>query len=67
MPAKFAPGALGERRHVVQFYTDDAYLLDSLCTLFKDALQAGASIVAVMTESHRVGLQKQPSSPAISV
>jgi len=59
VPAKFAPGTLCERRHVVQFYTDDAYLLDSLCTLFRDGLHGGESIVAVMTGSHREGLQKR--------
>jgi MEDS: MEthanogen/methylotroph, DcmR Sensory domain len=55
----FAPGAVRERGHVVQVYTDDAYLLDSLCTLLMDALNAGESIVAVTTRSHRMGLQKR--------
>jgi MEDS: MEthanogen/methylotroph, DcmR Sensory domain/Response regulator receiver domain len=58
-PAKFASGSVRERGHVVQFYTDDADLLDSLCTLFKDVLKAGESIVAVITRSHRKGLQKR--------
>jgi len=58
-PAKLAPGALGERGHIVQFYTDDAHLLDNLCALFRDALHVGESIVAVMTGSHRLSLQKR--------
>ena len=61
-PTKFA---LGEPGHVVQFYTEDADLLDNLCTLFRDALHAGESVVAVMTGSHRVGLQKRLAAQAI--
>ena len=57
-PAKLVR-AHGERGHVVQFYTDDAYLLDRLGSLFLDAFNAGASIVAVITRSHRMGLEER--------
>jgi DNA-binding NarL/FixJ family response regulator len=45
-----------QQGHVVQFYTDDAALLDSLCALFGDELRAGDSVAAVITRSHREGL-----------
>lgn len=46
-----------EQGHVVQFYTDDTDLLDSLCSLFVDALSKGESVAAVMTMSHRMDLE----------
>jgi hypothetical protein len=58
-PSRCLPGPVRERGHVVQFYTDDAYLLDGLGTLFMDALNAGESIVAMMTKSHGIDLQRR--------
>jgi DNA-binding response OmpR family regulator len=45
--------------HVVQFYTDDAVLLDGLSQMFGDSLGAGESVVAVMTPPHRSGLENR--------
>ena len=45
--------------HVVQFYTDDAVLLDGLSQMFGDSLGAGESVVAVMTRLHRSGLEER--------
>jgi DNA-binding NarL/FixJ family response regulator len=56
-----------EQGHVVQFYTDDAQLLDSLCPLFRDSLCAGGSVVALMTESHRSGVEKRLIAEGIDV
>jgi len=55
----FPPYSLAERGHVVQFYTDDECLMAGLGTLFRNALSAGESVVAVMTRSHRTSLQKR--------
>jgi hypothetical protein len=52
------PSSFGERGHVVQFYTDDEYLIAGLGTLFRNALSAGESVLAVMTKSHRTSLRK---------
>jgi hypothetical protein len=43
----------------VQFYTEDGVLLDGLSSLIGESLGAGESTVAVMTRSHRSGLEKR--------
>jgi DNA-binding NarL/FixJ family response regulator len=48
-----------EQGHVVHFYTDDGVLLDGLSSLIGESLGAGESAVAVMTRSHRSGLEKR--------
>ena len=48
-----------ELGHVVQFYTGDAGLLDGLAALVRSSLGAGESVAAVMTSSHRDGLEKR--------
>jgi DNA-binding NarL/FixJ family response regulator len=48
-----------ETGHVVNFHTDDAALLDGLSSLIGDSVGAGESAVAVMTSSHRSGLEKR--------
>jgi hypothetical protein len=45
--------------HVVQFYDEDAHLIDDLCALFAEALSAGTSVVALLTECHRIDLEKK--------
>ena len=54
-PLRSAP----EQGHVVHFYTDDGVLLDGLSSLIGESLGAGESAVAVMTRSHRSGLEKR--------
>jgi signal transduction histidine kinase len=46
----------GETGHSVQFYSDDAYLIDRLSAYFGDALKSGASAVILATEAHRNAL-----------
>ena len=48
-----------ERGHVVNFYADDGALLDGLSSLIGESFGAGESVVAVMTRSHRSGLEKR--------
>ena len=43
-------------RHLVQFYEDDSFLLEIVCRLVGDGLDAGDSSVVVATAAHREGL-----------
>ena len=49
-------GEKAPHRHEVQFYSDDAVLLDSFSRFIAVALKAGAAAIVVATESHRDGL-----------
>jgi hypothetical protein len=44
--------------HIVQFYTDDAYLVGSLSQFVCSALAAGEAVVVVATKDHRQRLKK---------
>lgn len=56
----FAHSGLVRREgHVVHFYTDDAVLLDELAALFRGSLGEGQSVAAIMTSSHRSGLERR--------
>ncbi|MGD0119884.1 MAG: ATP-binding protein [Candidatus Binatus sp.] len=44
--------------HLVQFYEDDAFLIDSLGQWFSDGLNAGDTCVYIGTEAHRISLEK---------
>jgi PAS domain S-box-containing protein len=58
-----APGAYLEKvqahAHGVQFYGDDAYLLDGLTRFIGGALGAGDSSIIIATKAHRDGLAKR--------
>ena len=58
-PAGFPLRSVRGQGHVVQFYTDDAVLLDGLGALLGATLDADESVVAVMTKLHRTGLEKR--------
>jgi hypothetical protein len=53
--------------HVVQFYTTDRFLLDSLGASLGNALKAGESVVVVMTKAHQKGLLKRLSGQGIDL
>ncbi|HKW16450.1 MAG TPA: MEDS domain-containing protein [Terriglobales bacterium] len=59
--------ALPDRAHVVQFYTDDNFLLDGLAMSFAGALKSGESVVAIMTKAHGKGLVKRLSVLGIDI
>ena len=42
--------------HVVQFYSEDCHLLDSLAALVRQTLNDGNSVVVIATDAHRAGL-----------
>jgi len=58
-----APGAYLEKvqahAHGVQFYGDDAYLLDGLTRFIGGALGAGDSSIVIATRVHREGLTRR--------
>lgn len=56
-----------EKGHVVQFYENDAHLLDNLDTLFSEALADGGSVAAVMTAPHRTGMEERLTARGIGV
>jgi hypothetical protein len=63
LPAERLP----DPAHVVQFYTTDRFLLDSLGASLGSALKAGESVVVVMTKSHQKGLLKRFAAKGIVV
>lgn len=56
-----------DRAHVVQFYTDDRVLLDGLGASLGNALEAGESVIAVMTKSHQKGFVKRLAGRGIDI
>jgi signal transduction histidine kinase len=53
--------------HVVQFYSDDAFLLEALSKFIGTALVAGDAAVVIATQSHLDGLADRLASCALSV
>ncbi len=59
------------RSHTVQFYEDDAFLVDAVCRFFAAGLSAGDRVLAIATEAHlraiteRLGSLGHPIGPAI--
>jgi signal transduction histidine kinase len=56
-------GAQGERTipagHVVQFYSDDAFLVDELSKYIGSALGAGDGAIVIATKAHRDGISQR--------
>jgi signal transduction histidine kinase len=47
------------RAHVVQFYSEDSHLLDSLAGLVQQSLSEGNSAIVIATAPHRAGLRER--------
>jgi signal transduction histidine kinase len=52
-------GGVGHRAHTVQFYGEDAFLLDELSRFIGAALGAGDAAVVIATGAHRDGLAQR--------
>ena len=52
-PADFMSPAEGGHSHAVQFYNDDAFLVESVSRFMADALNAGSAGVVIATAAHR--------------
>src|SRR5688572_11379513 len=61
------PGGADRDRHVVQFYREDAFLLDVVAGWFGDALEAGNPIVAIATRAHLPGITARLEARGIDV
>jgi signal transduction histidine kinase len=46
----------GAHSHVVQFYSEDSHLVESLAGLVRQVLNEGNSAIVIATDSHRAGL-----------
>jgi signal transduction histidine kinase len=56
----FAPGDTGEHKsHTVQFYADDAFLMDDMSRFLGTALGRGDSAIVICTRAHREGLSQR--------
>jgi len=68
-----SPGALPRwrprpsRRHDLQLYTTDAFLVDAVVTFFENALDAGDSIVALASEPHRHAFDQELHARGLDV
>jgi DNA-binding NarL/FixJ family response regulator len=65
--AETSDSGVRDQGHVVQFYTDDAVLLDELSALFRGSLGEGRSVAAIMTSSHRSGLESRLLAQGVEV
>jgi DNA-binding NarL/FixJ family response regulator len=54
-------------RHEVQFYSDDALLLDTFARFIAVALKSGRAAIVVITESHRDGLVSRLKAQGLDV
>jgi CheY-like chemotaxis protein len=54
-------------RHEVQFYSDDAVILDSFAHFIATALKSGRAAIAFITESHRSGLVSRLKAQGLDV
>jgi MEDS: MEthanogen/methylotroph, DcmR Sensory domain len=54
-------------RHEVQFYSDDALLLDTFVRFIAAALKSGRAAIVVITELHRDGLVSRLKSQGLDV
>jgi len=58
--------AAAEHAHSVQFYDDDAYLLDGVTSLVADALESGGGAVVIATAEHRDALAMRLAGQGVS-
>lgn len=65
--AETSETGIHDQGHALQFYTDDAVLLDELAVLFRGSLGEGRSVAAIMTSSHRSGLERRLLAQGVDV
>src|SRR5271155_3452618 len=67
IPAPVAWGDAHPHSHLVQFYEDDSFLIDSLARWFADGLNAGDSCLYIGTDDHRTSLEQQLTNRGIDL
>jgi PAS domain S-box-containing protein len=60
-------GDFSAHSHVLQFYEDDGFLIDSLSGWFGDVLSAGDACVYIGTGAHRISLEKRLGSRGLNL
>ncbi len=55
------------RRHDLQLYATDAFLVDAVITFFENALEAGDSIIAVASKPHRYAFDMEMRARGLDV
>jgi CheY-like chemotaxis protein len=60
-------GMVRHQGHVVQFYTEDAVLLDGFAASFGGSLAEGKAVAAIVTSSHRSGLERRLLAEGVNV
>jgi signal transduction histidine kinase len=60
-------GSLDSHAHRVQFYDDDAFLLDELSRSIGSALGAGDSAIVIATREHREGLARRLEARGLDI
>ena len=56
-----------EREHLVQFYDDDAVLMDSVYAFFRDGFRCGERAVLIAQMAHRAGIEERLRSNGFDV
>lgn len=67
LPAPVAWGDAHPHSHLVQFYEDDSFLIDSLARWFTDGMNAGDSCIYIGTHDHRTSLERQLANRGIDL
>lgn len=67
MASPFQGAPLHPRSHSVQFYDDDAFLLDGLSRFLGSALGGGDAVVVIATQAHRAGIAKRLKARGIDL
>ena len=66
-PAPVAWGDAHPHSHLVQFYEDDSFLIDSLARWFADGMNAGDSCIYIGTHDHRISLEQQLTNRGVDL
>lgn len=60
-------GELGESAHLVQFYDDDAFLLDEVAKFLSGGLEAGGASVVLAAKPHLDGIEERLTARGLDI
>jgi len=61
------PCGRGESAHLVQFYDDEAFLLDAASKFIGDGLEAGGAGVVLATKPHLDGIEERLTARGLDI
>ncbi len=67
LPAPVAWGDAHPHSHLVQFYEDESFLIDSLARWFADGMKTADSCIYIGTHDHRISLEQQLTNRGIDL